>query len=301
MSNFTETCQKAGRAACWRIYCMARFTAIMIAVLAVLAFLTLGGLDALRERAIGRAQAVDRTEKRFVVPGGQVLVLDVQNDVGDIQVRVATNIQGRVQATKWARALNAQAAEQALDNLQVNIVRRGNSLTVRTSRTGGPAFFSPVADLGVDLLFEVPHSTDILIRNGRGNVSVRGTGGRLEVWNDIGNVEAIGVVPGTKGLRITTGRGNVTFGGPLVYKGLYELDTGLGIVGLGLPADSKFFVAANAGVGLIRNQFTLRSGGESRRGLGDSLHGQVGDAGETELRLRVDLGMIGLQPMDMNK
>jgi len=301
LANVAENCRKFGKIACWRLYCMARFTAIMLAVLAVLSFLTLGGLDTVRDWAVGRSRAVERTEQRFVVPGNGVLELDVQNDVGDVQVRVATNIQGRVQATKWARALNASAAKQALGNLDVKIVRRGNSLVVRTSRNGDPGFFSAVADTGVDLLFEVPHSTDILIRNGRGNVSVRGTGGRLEVWNDIGNVEAIGVVPGTKGLRITTGRGNVTFGGPLVYKGLYELDTGLGIVGLGLPPDSKFFIAANAGVGMIRNQFALQSGSESRRGLGDSLHGQVGKAGETELRLRVDLGMIGLQPMEMGK
>jgi hypothetical protein len=269
---------------------------LALVLLAFLFYFAIGGLRDQRAKWLARAEATEVEEKSFVIRPGRYKI-DIRNDVGDVFIETSTNIQGGIEITRWAKALNQTNAEETLQALEVEINQEGSKIAIHANRSDPPTFFSSVADYGVDIKLKVPQTSDITIHNGRGHIKVEQVGGLLDVWNGVGDVEMMGVL--STNAQLTTGRGNVVYAGKVFAGGKYSLDTGLGVVGLALPPDSNFKIMASAGVGMIRNDFPLATGHQFWRGFNHKLSGQIGLEEDINLRLRADLGMVALQQRDV--
>jgi DUF4097 and DUF4098 domain-containing protein YvlB len=226
------------------------------------------------------------TEFQLDTPG----VLSVQNDVGEVNIRAASDNVVRVTATKRVRG-GGEAAARLLDQISVTTDSAGNEGEIRVDIPDNLG----TASASVDLEISVPREITLDVENRVGPVTVGGTEGALQVFTGVGEIK-IDDVRLLGDSRLETNVGKIGFSGRLPDGGLVAMTTRTGDIGVALPADSTFIVDARTGVGNINSEFTLeaRETGESETIVSRALRGRVGQNPDVTLRLETGTGSINI-------
>ncbi|HHX65452.1 MAG TPA: DUF4097 domain-containing protein [Chloroflexi bacterium] len=216
----------------------------------------------------GRGESARNYEERFSVD--TPMVLEVNNDVGAIEIRGTDEEEAQVQVTVRAWGNSTEEAESRADDVQVDIqqvaadrVRVTGSLTPQLRVDRSPT---------INITVQVPRQSRIELVNDVGEVHIQNIEGSMDVRVNVGEVD----VRGFTMLDDST------------------LQTDVGQLRLGLPAGSAFNLDARTGVGEINTDFDLPQEGDDLPGVGDRLEGSVGDNPQVTLTLQTTTGEIRL-------
>lgn len=219
-----------------------------------------------------------------VEPAGRLIVT---NPVGDVTVQVGGSNEIIVEAIKHASAVLRADAQNHLRDTKVQAQSSGAETTVVVdiphNLGGGSA--------SVDLTITVPPQTQLQIKQGVGNVNVRGTEGMADVRVDVGDITINSAdLSGNSVLKVNVG--NVNFSG-ILESGDVSMSTDVGDVRVWLPADSAFQLDAEASIGSIEIDFQLSDSSSEGDGVSDEqIKGRVGQSPLLSLELRSGVGNI---------
>lgn len=259
-----------------------RYTLFALAVLVVLA----GASPALA--AVELEESFDRSFD--LGSGGSVAVANVN---GSVQVEAWDRDEVRVLAVKKVKAGSRSSAEEALEQVRVEIDRRGDRLEIETElprRESG--FFSWLVgnqvQANVRYEISVPRSTDVEIRTVNGKIRVEGVRGRVQADTTNGGIEMTGL---RGSVRAGTVNGGIDVALVQVEDGRdMRLSTTNGGIDLRIPRDVRATIDAqtvNGGIGLEGIDADVSRRG--RRHLNADLNG-----GGPEIRLSTTNGGIDI-------
>ncbi len=183
-----------------------------------------------------RLERTDVWEQVFPLRSGGRL--EVDQDVGRVDVTSWDRDEARVRGTKRAQGLSEDEARRRLDRLTLRAHLHGSRLEVDAGAPRG--LFGSATGTRVDLEITVPRSTRVKIDTASGGVSVERVEGFVEVDVASGDVALSWVGPG---VHVDTGSGNVVVedaGGPVV------VDTGSGRVEI-IGVDGEVHVDTGSG------------------------------------------------------
>jgi hypothetical protein len=204
--------------------------AVVVAAL-IAAGAGLVALPVIREGGIGRV--TEQSERSY--PVGQAPLLEVDNFAGNLTVRGSESGRIRVIVTKRA------ASSAGLERISVSLEQGDNGLRIRTSR---PSTLN--ANESVDLEVFVPSDARLTLDTGAGNVQIEEVQGEIQAHTGAGNVD----VRGAAGpITLETGAGNIDYDGEPQVEGTFE--TGAGNITLHLPADANVEIDLETGIGII--------------------------------------------------
>lgn len=256
-----------------------------LAVPALRALILTAGLCA---GPLGATSLTEQLDETHPLPAGGELTLNNVN--GGIEVAVWDRNEVRIRAEKKVRAAGRSKAEEALEELRIEIRRRGDSIEVETSHSHGSGFWDWLAgshvSAQVDYQLTVPRhvSLDLVTVNGR--VTGRGSHGELRVRTTNGDVE---FEDGGGQARIRTTNGSIRVELEDVTPGSdLSFVTTNGGIRLALPATVGASLDASTTNGSITTEFPIEVQGRlSRRRLSGEINGGGGS-----LELRTTNGSI---------
>lgn len=232
---------------------------------------------------------LDRQE--FVVEGDAAL--DVNCPVCDVQISALEGSSIAVEATVHAWGSDRQAAERALEDIEVSSSQEGGRVvvTVEMSPQAWNTSWRGRRGGRVDLEITVPRRSDVELDVDVGTVTIEGTEGLVDVRVDVGDLLLRDVLA-RDSFTVRTDVARVRFEGALSEGVRYDMRSGVGEITVTLPVGSRFELDAESSVGDVKSEFAV-SGTDERSGLvGGRIRGMVGDAPTAELVLRSDIGAI---------
>ncbi|HEV2461641.1 MAG TPA: hypothetical protein VGS80_25070 [Ktedonobacterales bacterium] len=195
---------------------------------------------------LGAVQEAQTTTTRLVDVTG-VQHVDIENFAGSVHVEPGVSGQVTVQAMKHARDNTLDAAQRDLYSISVNVQSSGDMITIR-SAVQGDANLGPARS--VDLLVMVPAQTDVQVRQGAGDVTVRGITGTLSALLDAGNLDLTSLTV-TDQSSAQVRAGSVTFGGSLDPGATLSILVTTGSVSVSLPPATATHVDAMTSSGRV--------------------------------------------------
>ncbi|MBN1201694.1 MAG: DUF4097 family beta strand repeat protein [Anaerolineae bacterium] len=217
------------------------------------------------------------TETVDVVPG-ETIILDVDNRVGDIEIRTgAADDQVIVEYTKTAYAFNKGSARDELDKINVDITSSGQTITIQVEQDSNEDTFLFRAN-EVNMTITIPSDAEITVENNVGQITLEGVHARA--------------------LDLQTNTGSITFEGSLRQTGDYNIRTNVGDVTLRLPDGTYIEVDAETDVGEVSvSGFEISNRDEGGSVPGEAWRGTLGDGAESAptLRVRTNVGDITIE------
>ena len=206
-----------------------------------------------------------------------------------------------VEVTKHAGGINQQAAEAALDEVEVSLVQKDNTIHV-TARNSSPMH----GNRGAAVVIAAPKGARLRLASSNGAVVCEGIKGSIEANTSNGKLE---IVDATGSLELTTSNGPIeveatdavveakTSNGRIQFTGTLAAGdqtfrTSNGPIKLALPADSQFKLDASTSNGNATCEFPIETSGKSRR---TRLKGTVGDAPSSSLSVVTSNGPITIR------
>jgi RNA polymerase sigma factor (sigma-70 family) len=248
------------------------------------------------------------------------LVVDLFNGSIDLVADTAGRIEVRV--TKQGAAESQEAAQAALQKIDVKMVQEGESVRVTARRLTE----AKQINLGASAEVRVPSGATVELRTSNGPVRLQGGSGTADVQTSNGAIDvkkrngrlhlrtsngAITIAGGKgdmdldtsngaitiqgdpgKELRAHTSNGAISFRGAL-SQGEYSLHTSNGNIVLAPPANAQFRFDAQTSLGTISNAFAKERPTSKMK---NHLVGTVGENPSTSIRLRTSNGNITLRP-----
>ncbi|MBI5960363.1 MAG: hypothetical protein HY866_16605 [Chloroflexi bacterium] len=230
----------------------------------------------------------NKVTKTFIdavdVPEGEVITLDIDNQIGDVTIKPGVSDQVIVDVVETAYGLNKEYAQDHLDKIQVEVTQPDETtvnIVVKNLEDKSPIY--GVGD--IDLVISVPPRVFIIAKGNIGAIKITD----LEVY----------------GLDVETTIGDIDFDGRLAVEGepLYELSSTTGAIRVSLPADIKLQIDAESTTSKISvsDQFDKVSKESSTTGDNASSATWLGvlgggNAKSPLLRLRTTLGDITVEP-----
>ncbi len=208
------------------------------------------------------------------------IIVDTFN--GSIDVSDGKDDEVVVEVNKQASGINQEAAEAALDEVEVSLVQKDNTIHVSAKVTSGRR-----GNRGASVVIAAPKGARLQLISSNGHVVCEGMRGAIQTITSNGHVDVVG---GTGPIDITTSNGaieieaseaavaaktsnaRIRFSGSLAA-GDQKFHTSNGSIRLSLPADSQFKLDAATSNGRIACGFPLDEQGKSRR----KLTGTVGE------------------------
>jgi hypothetical protein len=257
--------------------------------------------------------------KSFKTGRAPRLVLDVFN--GSIDLVADTEGRVEVRVTKQGAGENAEAAQAALKNIDVQMAREGDSIRVKAKRLEE----TKLTNSGASAEVRVPSGSVVELRTSNGEVSLRGGRGRADVRTSNGKIEVqkrmgplhlrtsnggITIAGGTGPMDLKTSNGAITVeahhakltahtsNGPIHFRGTlaggkHSLHTSNGNIELTVPGNAQFRFDAETSGGHIANAFSKeRPAGKAKKRLADT----VGQNPPTFIELRTSNGNVALRP-----
>jgi DUF4097 and DUF4098 domain-containing protein YvlB len=160
-------------------------------------------------------------EKTFIVQAPATLVLN--NTMGDIEVKAVQDsqqIQVTAQKTTWG--VDQNAADTALQNLNVSIEQQDNQVTIKVEGQPATQVINNRTDR-VDFTILVPSQTTTDLTTRFGKISLSGTQGKAALQADFGDVQ---VTDFSGGLSVESRNGNLS------AERIHLLESGFGDVTL---------------------------------------------------------------------
>lgn len=239
--------------------------------------------------AAGAATLSAREDRELSLRPGQTLV--VQNVNGPVTVTIWDRSTVRLQAVRTVKAPNRERAQEALAELEVEVIEDGSKLLIRTRqpRSEGGMFRwlrDGSTEGRVDYTLTVPRDARVEVKTVNGRVEARGVEGHLQASSTNGSI-TLDQVAGSVSASSTNGsiRATVT----AVYQGAgIELSTVNGSIHLGLPAGAQADVDVRTVNGSITTDLPMTAQVQrSRSRLVGSFNG-----GGAPLRLRTTNGSV---------
>ena len=236
---------------------------------------------------LGTVPATTTFSQTFDVDAPAQLQVDL--GVGSLTISAGEGNTVQVDATVTAYGVNEEAGTQEmLDNLQLTATQSGSSVKV-VGRWSDPIRFSGRSPQ-IDMRITIPVQTDLVVDLGAGTVEVTGIEGNADIKADVGQVTLRDLdVP--EHLTVESNVAEISYSGSLNDGSEYRLTSDVGAVQMQLPQDSRFAIDAVSELGAVIVEFDVV--GETTRELtGASAKGVVGDASDTLLYLRSNVGAI---------
>jgi DUF4097 and DUF4098 domain-containing protein YvlB len=198
----------------------------------------------------------DTIKKTFSVKEGGTLSLDL--DRGSIVIRSSSESTVLVEVERIVGAESKEDAKRILEHHQLEIVKKGNDVVVR-SRFDQEGFewtkWTDRDRVKLKVVVRVPAQYNVEFTTGAGNVYAEDVDGIVTGTTGAGNVQ-IGRVSGR--VSITSGTGNVDIDGAM---GPVEVATGAGNIRVGEVAGE---VVANTGAGNIEAKIMRQPSSRSK-------------------------------------
>lgn len=206
---------------------------------------------------------------------GDLIPLEVNNNVGDITIQPGTDDEVRVEYTKRAYALSKGRAEEELNSIVVDVSQRDDGTVVVSTDQGDDDDNFFFRSNRVDLVISVPENVE------------------LRVTNDVGEIEVANGL-NVEELSLRTDVGDVRFSSALVGSGPYSLIVNVGEIRLTLPANSYLQLDAQTNVGDVSVSGFTTSDEAQTNEVGASLNTTLGegDGSAPTLTAQVDVGSI---------
>lgn len=214
--------------------------------------------------------------------------LAVENEVGDIVVRVGSGDLITIEATKHARAANQDRALSVLDRIEIDTSSNGETTNIKVDLPNNLG----AGGASVDFVITAPAQTRLEINNQVGDVEVQGLEERMDVRVDVGDIDLSSVTLADDS-ELKSDVGDVQFAGILPDSGEVEFQSDVGDIRLWLPSNSSFYLEADTSVGSIDTDFPIDvDDSGSTFSPGAKLEGSVGVDPETTLKLHTGTGSI---------
>ena len=178
--------------------------------------------------------------------------LVVGDGVGDVKIVAGASGAITVTATKVARDSSNDAARRDLDQIQVQATQSGDTIEIRTL-FGADQATALGKDRRVDLVVEVPPTTNVRASLTTGALTMSGVGGLVQATVITGNVEFDGVqFADGSWVRVTTGR--IDLRGALAPTASLDVEVTTGEARLTLPPATAAHLTADVTTGSIAVQ-----------------------------------------------
>lgn len=158
------------------------------------------------------------TEEKSLEVSGPVS-LNVENDFGNVNVKVGSDTQVNIKAEKTAWGGNDAEAQAALKDLKVVIEQDGNTIHVSVQQPTEVVIHANPGSDNVKLTITVPKQTAASLHSSVGNATLDGTTGNADVRSDFGEVvvtNITGLVQAKSSNGTVTGQG-ITADGALTF------------------------------------------------------------------------------------
>ncbi len=236
-------------------------------------------------------EATATMRELFAVEG--IPLLDVDCPVCDVEISAGSGAVVEIEATKHAWAGDRDAAERALDRIDVSLIQRGERILVKVDM---PQLWQLGGDwrekrARVDLEITVPQQTDLKLQLDVADVEVEGVEGQVDISTDVGQVELKEVVV-RDSLKVRTDVARIRFEGVLGEGVRCDIRSDVGDIALTLPADSSFEIDAESNVGAVTCDFDVRGVQGRKQLVGGRIEGTVGENPTAKLKLGSEVGSI---------
>ena len=236
-------------------------------------------------------EATATMRELFAVEG--IPLLDVDCPVCDVEISAGSGAVVGIEATKHAWAGDRDAAERALDRIDVSLIQRGERILVKVDM---PQLWQLGGDwrekrARVDLEITVPQQTDLKLQLDVADVEVEGVEGQVDISTDVGQVELKEVVV-RDSLKVRTDVARIRFEGVLGEGVRCDIRSDVGDIALTLPADSSFEIDAESNVGAVTCDFDVRGVQGRKQLVGGRIEGTVGENPTAKLKLGSEVGSI---------
>jgi DUF4097 and DUF4098 domain-containing protein YvlB len=241
-------------------------------------------------------------ELEWVYDRSGVAAIAAQTTNGSIKVAGSAQDQILIHARKVIRASSLAAAEEFAQKVQIHVEQDGDRLRIYKEHPRSPLG----VEVSVSYRLQTPAGIDLSLGTTNGGIQVEGTEGAVEARSTNGKIHLDGVA-GHIQARTTNGSiraklANLekasdfaTTNGSIdvaIQRGSAPLSatTTNGAINLALPADFSGQLEAGTINGRVQTEFQLRLIKQSR----NQVVGQLGDGGDTPIRLRTINGGIRL-------
>ena len=239
-------------------------------------------------------EATATVREQFAVEGTPLL--DVDCPVCDVEISAGPSAVVEIEATKHAWAGDRDAAERALDRIDVSLIQRDERILIKVDmpqlRQSGGDWREKRAR--VDLEITVPQQTDLKLQSDVADVVVEGVEGQVDISTDVGQVELKDVVV-RDSLKVRTDVARIRFEGVLGEGVRCDIRSDVGDIALTLPADSSFEVDAESNVGAVTCDFDVRGVQGRKQLVGGRIEGTVGENPTAKLKLQSEVGSIRIK------
>ena len=230
--------------------------------------------------SIPLATATKTMTEQFSTGAAPELIVSTFN--GTIDVSPGDTNDVVVELTKKASGIDDDAANAALDQIEVSMVQDGNRIHITAKA------LTSHGNLGASVVLAVPAGAKIDLHTSNGGIVCEGIRGGVAAATSNGKLE---VVEGTGKLQLSTSNGAIeldanhaavdarTSNGAIKFAGTlanteHKLKTSNGRIRLALPAGSSFHFEGTTSNGRVNCEFPLKTEGKSRR---TRLKGDVGE------------------------
>lgn len=215
-----------------------------------------------------QAEATRQVDKTLAVD--TPVLLEIENDVGDIEIMGTDEDQVRVQAVVRAYGASESRAEDTTRDAEVIIDRRDDDHIYIVGRNPpGEYRRSP----SVTFTIHVPRECVLEVASNMGNVEVQAVEGSMRIRGNVGTIQVH----------------------DWVMIDDSDIATNVGKIKVRLPRWAEFYLDAQTNVGRVQTGFDVEVEHERRLGPGDRLEGTVGEDAEARLILRSNTGDVSIR------
>lgn len=204
--------------------------------------------------------------------GEQLVVTD---NAGNIKIEKSSTSQIKIKADKKVRGGSEDNKKNILDNMNIELEKDGEVITVVLKTKDGNDFWNwqkdnyKVFQVTINYDISLPEGINVIkASTGAGNIDVNDVSSKLSLDTGAGNIDVQGV-SAMGDMLLHTGAGNIDFNGEIDNISSFDASTGLGNVKFEVPEDTKMSLEANTGVGVLSGSFINSNGNSKFHFLGD--------------------------------
>jgi len=211
--------------------------------------------------------------------------MDVNVEVGKIQLEAADVAQARIQAEIKVRAATEEKAEELAQGVRITAESSGHTLVVRAVKPSG---FGR-NELSVDLTITAPAGLELKCTTNVGDIRTIGFAGAVKAQTSVGAIACTGL-RGDVDLHTNVGdiRAEYASDAPAAIR--VAASTNVGEIELAGPQEISASLTAEANVGSIDTDRPLTVSGHLKQSIKASLGGEEG-----RINLRTNVGSIRIR------
>jgi len=214
-------------------------------------------------------------------------ILDIETDVGSVNVIGADVTDCNVTATICAKAFTEKEAKELAEQVKLKLEPAGKILTVRVEK---PLSRRCKRSISIDFEVTVPKQTGLQLESDVGKIRISDIAGRIEAKTDVGEITCR-EISGDIDLKTDVGEVEVVYSKTAPAARDVVISTDVGGIDFTAPPDFSAAVDIATDVGAIKTDKPIALMGEISK---NRLKGTIGN-GEGKLRLTTDVGSIKIR------